>query len=126
MGRSVAYILLLTLLIPHLKAQDTAVHHLDTRSSQLTITLVKEALGATSGFCDEALHSPVKVKVSDESGTPVAGIEVAFSIIAQPDQAKGSGLSSTLNVTDSMGFTQAELILGSKPGTCEFIDNLCN
>ena len=115
MGRPLAHIILFLFIIPCLYAKDSAVHHQDTLG-QLHISLEEETPGIRSGICGEQLDSPIIVQVTNEEGSPVANIDVAFSSIAQPDQADGAGLSHALFATDSTGRAQTGLVLGSKPG----------
>jgi len=116
MGRLLAHIILLLFIIPFLYAQDSAVHQPDTHG-QLFITLEEETPGVKTGICGEQLQSPILVRVTSEAGITMADVEVAFSMIAQPDQAAGARLSRLLDFTDSTGRAQTELVLGSKPGT---------
>lgn len=115
MGRLLAHIILPLFIIPSLYAQDSAVHQPDTHS-QLFITLEEETPGVKTGICGEQLQSPILVRVTSEAGIPMADVEVAFSIIAQPDQAEGARLSHLLGFTDSTGLALSELVMGSKPG----------
>ncbi|MEN8229738.1 MAG: Na/Pi symporter [Bacteroidota bacterium] len=117
MGRILTHTIFLLLLIPALYAQDSSALHHDTLYKQLSIALDEGATGVKSGICNEQLQSPVIVSVTNGSGSPVAGVHVAFSIIGQPDQTKGEGLSHSLAITDSTGRAQTTLLLGSKPGT---------
>jgi len=117
MGRTLAHIILLLLLIPTLYAQDSISLQRYNHYRQLSISLEEETPGKKSGICNEKLESPIVVRVTDESGSPVAGVHVAFNIIGQPDQTKGEGLSNPMAITDSTGMAQTILLLGSKPGT---------
>ncbi|MEN8203275.1 MAG: Na/Pi symporter [Bacteroidota bacterium] len=124
MNRLIAYLAFLLLLIPALKGQDSMVVrvdslvlHKDSLSRQLSITPDKGASLIASGVCGEIPDSPFRVKVSDQTGSPVAGIEVAFRIISQPGQSQGSKLNKAISITDSSGYAAVELTLGSKPGS---------
>lgn len=55
--------------------------------------------------------------ITDKSGYPVPGIQVAFRIISFPDQGDDARLDPELASSDSMGIAVSKLILGSKPGT---------
>lgn len=70
-----------------------------------------------SGTCGQALSSPLEVQVRDSLNRPVAGIPVAFRIIAQPDEGEEAALSQVLISTDSTGLAQTELTLGAKAGS---------
>ncbi len=117
MGRYLANIILFLVFIPSLYAQDSALSLQDTLYRQLSISLEEEIPVLVSGICDRKLESPIVVRVSDESGSPAIHVEVAFSIISQPEQSEGAELSQALVYTDSMGRAQTEFTLGSKPGT---------
>ncbi|MCK5137028.1 MAG: Na/Pi symporter [Bacteroidales bacterium] len=116
MGRLIAYIIFLWFIIPSLYSRDSTALGPDTAFKQLSISLDEAAPGTKTGICNEQLQSPVLVRVTDEFGVPVDGIQVSFRIIYQPDQAKGAGLSHQIITSDSTGHAQTELILGSKPG----------
>ena len=124
MGRYLAHIILILIIVPSLFAQDSVLFQQDnavdqqvTLYRQLHISLEEEVPGIMSGICGRELQSPIVVRVSDEYGSPVTKVEVAFSIISEPEQSEGAGLSHTLIYTDSLGRAQTEFTLGSKPGT---------
>lgn len=124
MGRYLAHIILILIIIPSLFAQDSvlfqqdyAAYRQDNLDRHLSISLEEEVPGVMSGICGRELKAPITVRVSNEYGSPVANVEVAFSIISEPDQSEGAGLSHTLIYTDSLGRAQTEFTLGSKPGT---------
>ena len=69
-----------------------------------------------SGICGQSLTRPWQVRVLDERGQPVAGIQVFFSLVSQPDQDADASLSQSLVSTDSAGLARTHLTLGSKAG----------
>jgi len=69
-----------------------------------------------SGFCGQALPRPLEVRVLDDTGQPVPGIQVLFTLVAQPDLSQFASLSQRLVYTDSSGLASTHLQLGSKPG----------
>lgn len=89
----------------------------DSLPVQLSITADEASRLIASGICGEELGTPFLVQVSDQHGNPVAGVDVAFGIIYEPDQATGSALSKQIGSTDSTGHATVVLTLGSKPGT---------
>ena len=64
------------------------------------------------GLVGEALANPFIVEVRDQSGEPMSGAQVMFSITAG-----GGTLSTTGAVTDNNGRAESILTLGPDPGT---------
>ncbi len=64
------------------------------------------------GVIGEALAHPFVVEVRDQSGEPMSGVEVMFSVTAG-----GGTLSTTGVVTDANGRAESILTLGPDPGT---------
>ena len=64
---------------------------------------------ATTGT---TLTNPFVVEVRDGNGNPLAGVAVAFAVLAG-----GGALSNTTSITDASGQATSTLILGSDPGT---------
>ena len=64
------------------------------------------------GLVGEALPNPIVVEVRDQSGEPVPGAEVTFSVTSG-----GGTLSATSATTDSDGSAESTLTLGQNPGT---------
>lgn len=93
------------------------MHQKDLWHGPLTLSPGNSSSQVISGICGNPLQSPVEVQITDDSGNPVQGIQVAFRIIAQPDQGEDALLSHLLVFTDSSGVAKTELTLGSKPGT---------
>lgn len=128
MGKFLVNILLLLTWTSTLCALDPFVNQQDslhkqdsiiqtpTAYGQLELRLTEGSPGMETGTCGAALETPITVHVTDEKGLPVSGIEVAFSVIAQPDHAEGASLDPGITLTDSTGSAQAELVLGSSPG----------
>lgn len=116
MGRLLAYILLLSVFLPLVSAQDSATAGDDSQSGNLTISLAGDTPVKGTGICNQQLKSSIEVRVTGQTGSPVPGIQVAFSIVGAPDQAEGARLSDMLVLTDSSGLAQTALQLGSKPG----------
>ena len=114
MGRFLANITILLLLALSTRAQDSTFHQKELLHPEVFLSSVSSSL---SGICGHPLPSPFEVRVSYGSGQPVPGIQVAFSIISQPDQGEDALLSQLLVSTDSSGVAQTELTLGSKAGT---------
>ena len=64
------------------------------------------------GVIGEALAHPFVVEVRDQSGEPMSGVEIMFSVTAG-----GGTLSTTGAVTDTNGRAESILTLGPDPGT---------
>ena len=116
MNRSLL-LFLLFILGPPIQGQDSTQLFQDTTEQTLTLSLSEDARGSKSGLCGEELQWPVQVMVSNQDGMTVSGVRVAFSIVSEPGNASGTGLSQSMVVTDSSGMARAFLTLGSKPGT---------
>ena len=63
------------------------------------------------GLIGEALANPFVVEVRDQSGEPLPGTQVIFSVTAG-----GGTLSATIAMTDSNGRAESILTLGPNPG----------
>ena len=61
------------------------------------------------------LPAPLRVKVLDEDGSPLAGVVVRFKLIAAPGEARGWSLDPEA-VTDSSGIAAANFAVGSQMG----------
>ena len=64
------------------------------------------------GLLGEALANPFVVEVRDQSGDPLPGVQVAFSV-----SIGGGMLSATSATTDVNGRAESTLTLGPNPGT---------
>ena len=64
------------------------------------------------GLLGEALANPFVVEVRDQSGDPLPGVQVAFSV-----SIGGGMLSATSATTDVNGRAESTLMLGPNPGT---------
>ncbi len=117
MSKFLIHILGFFLLATTLHAQDSIVQHKELWQEPLTISSGSASTELSSGICGDALASPIDVLITDKSGRSVPGIQVAFSIVAQPEQDEDASLNPLLAVTDSSGLARTQLILGSKPGT---------
>ncbi len=100
-----------------LNAQDSISHQQNSFGRTLHITRIEETPGIKTGICNEQLGVPFIVRVTTDTGMPVANVEVACNIFALPEQSKGSSLSHLRTMTDSLGLAQTQLTLGSKTGT---------
>ena len=63
------------------------------------------------GLLGEALANPFVVEVRDQSGDPLPGVQVTFSV-----SSGGGTLSATITTTDSNGRVESTLTLGLNPG----------
>ena len=63
------------------------------------------------GLLGEALANPFIVEVRDQSGDPLPGVQVTFSV-----SSGGGTLSATITTTDSNGRVESTLTLGLNPG----------
>ncbi|WP_158551364.1 Ig-like domain-containing protein [Rhodohalobacter sp. SW132] len=70
-----------------------------------------------NGVVTETLDEPFVVRVADEFGNPVSGLEVEFSIGDTPSGASGQSLSSSSVTTNSAGEASSTLTLGNLTGT---------
>jgi hypothetical protein len=75
-----------------------------------TLTLVSG--DNQTGTAGSPLSAPFTVKVTDGNGNPVAGVNVAFAVMAG-----GGTLSGALVATNGSGFASTTLTLGSAGGT---------
>ncbi|MCX6133645.1 MAG: Ig-like domain-containing protein [Ignavibacteriales bacterium] len=69
-----------------------------------------------AGTIKTALGQPFVVRAVDASGAPLSGISVTFAIDSIPNAASGQSLSSTIVLTDNIGFASSTLTLGDKGG----------
>ena len=114
MRKTLAYLALLLLVFPGLRAQDsTSIYQEEARPR---IELDEESSSLRTGICGTSLRTPVAVWVRGSSGSPLVGYQVAFRIMALPDGSEGAGLSEALVLTDSSGLASTVLTLGSRPG----------
>ena len=105
------------LLATSIHAQDSIVEQKEIWQEPLALSHGEASPPPLSGICGNPLEAPLVLQITDKHGHPVPGIEVAFQVIAQPDQGDNARLDPRLVITDSSGLAQTELILGSKPGT---------
>jgi len=127
MGRTLIIIILIRAWIPATAAQDPAlvqdpVQPDSTRvvspplAVQVHLRLEKTEAVIPSGVCKQLLPEPLTVKVTDQNGMPVEGIEVRFSVIDQPDEASEAILQPAMRTTDSTGIAASQFTPGSEPG----------
>ena len=64
------------------------------------------------GLLGEALANPFVVEVRGQSGDPLPGVQVTFSV-----SSGGGTLSATITTTDNNGRVKSTLTLGPNPGT---------
>ena len=105
------------LLATSIHAQDSIVEQKEIWQEPFTLSHGEASPPPLSGICGNPLEAPLELQITDKHGNPVPGIEVAFQIIAQPDQGDNARLDPQLVISDSLGLARTELILGSKPGT---------
>ena len=117
MSRFLIHTLGILLLATSVQAQDSILLQKEVWHEPLTLSSGSASTQLSSGICGAALPSPIDVLITDKSGRSVPGIQVAFSIVAQPEQDEDALLDPLLVVTDSSGLARTQLILGSKPGT---------
>jgi hypothetical protein len=117
LGKFLIHTLGILLLAISVHAQDSILLQEEVWHEPLTISSGSASTLLSSGICGDALPSPIDVLITDKSGRSVPGIQVAFSIVAQPEQDEDALLDPLLTVTDSSGLARSQLILGSKPGT---------
>ncbi len=117
MSRFLIHTLGILLLAISVHAQDSILLQEEVWHEPLTISPGSASTLLSSGICGDALPSPIDVLIRDKSGRSVPGIQVAFSIVAQPEQDEDALLDPLFVVTDSSGLARTQLILGSKPGT---------
>ena len=65
---------------------------------------------------DFPLPEPIRVRVTDREGKPVAGCPVFFLPASQPDQSTGFTCLPETAVTDSAGYAACQVTLGSVAG----------
>ncbi|MFQ5822511.1 MAG: Ig-like domain-containing protein [bacterium] len=76
--------------------------------------LAKESGDNQTGTANKALSQPFEVKVTSNDGTPVAGVEVTFTVTG--GGGNFSGTSSTIVFTNDLGIAETTLTLGPTPG----------
>lgn len=112
MGRSLVNISIILLLAISTQAQDSTFQQEPLLQEVLSLT---SAESSQSGICGRSLQTPLEVKITNDAGDPVTGIQVAFRIIAQPDKCEDASLSSPLIFTDSTGHARSALDLDQNP-----------
>jgi alpha-tubulin suppressor-like RCC1 family protein len=75
-------------------------------------TLVLVSGTPQSGAVGTALAQDFVVRAEDQSGTPLAGVSVTWSVTAG-----GGSITPTTDLTDAQGLSQARLTLGATAGT---------
>lgn len=113
MGKFLLNILFVLLLATSSQAQDSIFQQQTLPTGGLHLSPLE---GTLLGNCGQELPSPLAVLVSDDYGHAVAGVRVAFKIIAQADEGNDAFLSHEMIITDSCGVAGTTLTLGSKPG----------
>ncbi len=108
---------LLLFLVPAIRGQAPSEDSSRAQERLLKVALWEDVHVKPSGICQEQLGDPVRVLVTDITGNPVVGVEVAFSVVSEPGNAGESTLNPPMAVTDSSGMAHSMLTLGSKPGT---------
>lgn len=94
-------------------------------SSQFNVTSVGALLmeiesgEGQNGRVGDSLGEPFAVRVTDNSGNPVADEPVNFEIILWPNGAVGQSLSTSMSTTDESGLAGSLLTLGNRPGVYE-------
>ena len=74
------------------------------------------------GAVSSVLPEPLVVKVEDQAGNPVAGVEVSLEVTGWPGKAQGqdnpgASVSAARGTTSGDGTAQTSLTLGTLPGT---------
>jgi phosphate:Na+ symporter len=113
LNRILGNTILILLMASSIQATDSTLLVKEVFYEKLYLSSVDSSL---SGICRNPIKYPLELKITDDSGHAVPGIQVAFKIIAQPDLEDESSLSPLLAQTDSFGLARTELTLGSKPG----------
>ena len=72
------------------------------------------------------LKKPVRVKVVDDSGNPVQGVQVTFGTLSSPGNTTGFTVSPEVTSTDSLGIASTKIKLGSTAGEYTVIIRLQN
>ncbi len=83
-----------------------------TATEQAPHSLTKVSGNSQEGPTSTQLDEPLVVSVLDQGGSPLAGVDVTFSVAAG-----GGTLSATAVTTDANGQARTTLTLGSDPGT---------
>jgi phosphate:Na+ symporter len=65
---------------------------------------------------DFTLPEPLRVRVTDQEGRPVAGQKVYFRTASQPDKSTGFSCHPEIAITDTAGYASCEVTLGSAAG----------
>jgi len=113
LGRILAYGILLLCMAFNIHAQDSVLFQ--PAYPHGTLRLVSTD-SSQAGICGQSLLRPWQVRVLDEKGRPVPGIQVFFCLASQPGQDADASLSQRLVSTDSAGMAQTRITLGSLPG----------
>jgi phosphate:Na+ symporter len=121
MGKKLIIALLIWGWIPLLVAQDSA--GIAEQVAIPTRQLILEKSGAVngSGLCNQQLASPLAVRATDASGVPVAGVEVVFTVIDQPEIDSPGMVERPVVYTDSTGLAVTGFTIGSVPGTYQVL-----
>ncbi|HPP86269.1 MAG TPA: Na/Pi cotransporter family protein [bacterium] len=69
-----------------------------------------------SGFVESELAQPLKVKLQNKDGKPLANAPVNFQIIKHPSKSKEHKLTVEKTITNELGEASTKMILGDKPG----------
>ncbi|MFU8861358.1 MAG: filamin/ABP280 repeat domain-containing protein, partial [Cyclonatronaceae bacterium] len=69
-----------------------------------------------NGRINETLEDPFVVRVVDQSGNPVVGVTVEYTITETPVGAIGQRMSNSSATTNTDGLASSRLTLGSMPG----------
>lgn len=117
MNRLYFHILALLILAISLDAQDSLITQGGQRLEPIVFSAANPDSKALSGYCGKVLDEPLEVILRDPSGHPVPGIQVAFYVIAYPENGEDALVQPHLAVSDSTGVASSTLILGSRAGT---------
>jgi hypothetical protein len=103
-----------------LRANATSVGPVDSDKFNITpgapSQIVKISGDNQTGSISSPLANPLVIEVRDALGNAVPGIQVGFSVSAQPPDA-GAAVNPTSATTGSNGRASTSLTLGSKAGT---------
>ncbi|MEX2632763.1 MAG: invasin domain 3-containing protein [Balneolales bacterium] len=81
--------------------------------------LVKVSGDKQTGTVGEEITEPMVVMLTDNSGNPIAGQDIQFSITGAPEDAQNHSLSSETVATNEDGLAEIILTLGTKTGNYE-------
>ncbi|MFQ5638044.1 MAG: Ig-like domain-containing protein [bacterium] len=85
-------------------------------ASAVLPSLVSVSGNNQTGIVSQPLSQPFKVKVQDNTGSPISNFDVTFTVTSGNGKLDGSFTTRTVP-TDGSGVAQAILTLGSTPGT---------